>query len=236
MLNDLAAQRDSIDRIVLVASGALALIAGISLVVGGLAVSSSVGTAVHTRRREIGIKKSLGAPPSVIVKEFLAQILFTSLGAALTGTLFSGLGCWLLAHGVRAAAVIGSAFASRRYFCYNRAVDPVRRFSRAARGQNETRGCIERGVEADEIQQAQSAAGRRVSVRGLRRQQAGDPSAGAARRHLLHNAAVTGALGAGGEPRGYVGAFFQAGSLDPGRRPARAARPPAEKRRGSGAV
>lgn len=96
VLNDLAAQRDSIDRIVLVASGALALIAGISLVVGGLAVSSSVGTAVHTRRREIGIKKSLGAPPSVIVKEFLAQILFTSLGAALTGTLFSGLGCWLL--------------------------------------------------------------------------------------------------------------------------------------------
>ena len=67
VLNDLAAQRDSIDRIVLVASAALALIAGISLVVGGLAVSSSVGTAVHTRRREIAQKRPRGGRRSAFL-------------------------------------------------------------------------------------------------------------------------------------------------------------------------
>ena len=78
-ITDLFGQRESIDNIVSVASAVMMIIAGVALTVSGVAVVSSVGTAVRMKRKEIGVKKSLGASNEVILKEFITDIFIGSL-------------------------------------------------------------------------------------------------------------------------------------------------------------
>lgn len=80
-MNDLFNQRQTVSSIVMIASAVMMLIAGVALLVSGIAVMNSVSNAVQVRRREIGIKKSLGAS--------VPKILLELIGDILTGTLLS---------------------------------------------------------------------------------------------------------------------------------------------------
>ncbi|AOW98751.1 ABC transporter substrate-binding protein [Moorena producens PAL-8-15-08-1] len=53
-------------------------VAGISLVVGGIGIANIMLASVVERRREIGIRKALGATKSAILKQFLAEAVVVS--------------------------------------------------------------------------------------------------------------------------------------------------------------
>ena len=63
----------------------LAGIAGISLVVGGIGITNIMLVSVSERTREIGIRKALGAPPSAILGQFLAEATILSIIGGVLG-------------------------------------------------------------------------------------------------------------------------------------------------------
>ena len=63
----------------------LAAIAGISLLVGGIGITNIMLVSVAERTREIGIRKALGAPPSAILGQFLAESTILSLIGGVVG-------------------------------------------------------------------------------------------------------------------------------------------------------
>lgn len=63
----------------------LAGVAGISLLVGGIGVMNIMLVSVSERVREIGLRKALGAPPSLIRSQFLAEACLLSLAGGLLG-------------------------------------------------------------------------------------------------------------------------------------------------------
>ncbi len=95
--NNLLAQREQLSDIMGIVTAALSLVAGISLVVSGISVMTTMMMSVAERTREIGVKKAIGAKNSDICAEFLTEsILLTLLGSAvgiLAGLLAAALGC-----------------------------------------------------------------------------------------------------------------------------------------------
>ncbi|GHU58422.1 multidrug ABC transporter substrate-binding protein [Clostridia bacterium] len=103
----------------------LSLIAGVSLIVSGISVMTTMLTNVRERRREIGIKKSVGASDMHILREFLRESLALSARGAVIGTA-AGVaaslgGCavfglpfaasgWAIAGAMCGAVVMGGAF------------------------------------------------------------------------------------------------------------------------------
>ncbi len=78
----------------------LVVIAGISLVVGGIGIMNIMLATVTERTREIGVRRALGATRTHIVQQFLAEtIVLTSIGGLL-GVLF-GLMCGPVFRGLR---------------------------------------------------------------------------------------------------------------------------------------
>jgi putative ABC transport system permease protein len=65
----------------------IAGIAAISLVVGGIGIMNIMLVSVTERTREIGIRKALGATRRVILLQFLAESVFTSVVGGLAGVL-----------------------------------------------------------------------------------------------------------------------------------------------------
>ncbi|MDR3037000.1 MAG: ABC transporter permease [Coriobacteriales bacterium] len=78
---------DQLDLITSSFSFMLMAIAGISLFVGGTGIMNMMLTTVTERRREIGLRKSLGARPSTITRQFLLEAVTLSLVGGILGIL-----------------------------------------------------------------------------------------------------------------------------------------------------
>lgn len=63
------------------------LIAGMSLVIGGVGIMNIMLVAVAERKREIGLRKAVGAPQAAIMRQFLVEAVVLSLFGAAIGTL-----------------------------------------------------------------------------------------------------------------------------------------------------
>lgn len=74
----------------------LSSLAGISLLVGGVGIMNVMYASVSERTKEIGLRKSLGAPPSLILFQFLFEALMLSIIGGLAGAAI-GVG---LAYGI----------------------------------------------------------------------------------------------------------------------------------------
>lgn len=95
--NNLLAQKGQLDDILSIVTTALSLVAGISLVVSGISVMTTMMMSVGERTREIGIKKAIGARRRDICAEFLSEsVIMTLIGSAFgiaTGLAVSLIGC-----------------------------------------------------------------------------------------------------------------------------------------------
>lgn len=80
---------DQMGKITGVLSILLGGIAGISLLVGGIGIMNIMLVSVTERTREIGIRKAIGARPSVIMLQFLIEAIVLSLMGCLIGIGFS---------------------------------------------------------------------------------------------------------------------------------------------------
>lgn len=85
---NLAKQRGVLNSIMDIVALILTLISGISLIVAGMGVMTVMTVSVSERRREIGIKKAIGAKRGRIMFEFLLEALFISAIGCIAGVAF----------------------------------------------------------------------------------------------------------------------------------------------------
>jgi putative ABC transport system permease protein len=73
-------------------------VAGISLLVGGIGVMNIMLVSVTERIREIGLRKAIGASPTVIRRQFLVEAALLGLAGGLLGALLGIVGALVLPH------------------------------------------------------------------------------------------------------------------------------------------
>ena len=84
--DNLAKQRDKLSNMMGIVTLALTSVAGISLVVAGIGITTMMLVSVQERTREIGIKKSIGATTANILMEFLAEAFLIATAGGAIGT------------------------------------------------------------------------------------------------------------------------------------------------------
>ncbi len=97
-------QQDTMDRVKTVTATMtvfLMMIAAISLLVGGIGIMNIMLVSVTERTREIGLRKALGATNGEILRQFLFEAVFLTVGGGLIGTLGAVLSAALTAYILR---------------------------------------------------------------------------------------------------------------------------------------
>ena len=84
----------------------LGIIAGISLLVGGIGIMNIMLVSVTERTREIGIRKAMGAKRRDILFQFVAEATVLSIGGGLLGAAF---GYWMT-NAIDGRTLIGQSF------------------------------------------------------------------------------------------------------------------------------
>lgn len=99
-VDNLSKQRDSLNKILSIVSILLMVIASISLIVAGMGIMMAMLSSVKERKKEIGIKKSVGAKNTAIMLEFFTEAVVLSVTGAVIGIIISivmtNLSCYFL--------------------------------------------------------------------------------------------------------------------------------------------
>ncbi len=106
--SNLAAQRDKLTSIVSTVTVMLSVIGAISLVVAGIGVMTLMLVSVGERKKEIGIKKAIGANRRTILSEFLIESVLLSTIGSFMGLILTG------AAAAIASNMFGYAFTIQR--------------------------------------------------------------------------------------------------------------------------
>ncbi len=88
----------------------LGMVAGISLLVGGIGITNIMLVTVVERTREIGIRKAIGAPKRAIMTQFLIEATILSLVGGLIGVVGGFIGSHFKIYGVQPIIIPGSVF------------------------------------------------------------------------------------------------------------------------------
>ncbi|MBE6904532.1 MAG: FtsX-like permease family protein [Ruminococcaceae bacterium] len=88
-VENMVKQKQKIENIINIVTGIVSAVAGVSLVVGGLGIMTIMLAAVTERKREIGIKKAVGATKWHILSEILAESVMITLMGAVVGLVLS---------------------------------------------------------------------------------------------------------------------------------------------------
>jgi len=80
---------ESFQSILQMLTAGLGLIAGISLIVGGIGIMNIMLVSVTERTREIGLRKAVGATPRDIVLQFLSEAVLISVTGGIIGILLA---------------------------------------------------------------------------------------------------------------------------------------------------
>ena len=94
-IQNVAAQKEQLEKILQIVTNLLSLIGGVSLIVAGIGVMTVMLSSVSERTKEIGIKKSIGASGKNIMMEFLLESLLLTVSGCVLGILFGSLLAWL---------------------------------------------------------------------------------------------------------------------------------------------
>lgn len=116
-VNNLQQHKSQLDGILSTIKLLLSLVAGISLLVSGITVMTTMLASVGERKREIGIKKAIGAKNSSLAVEFMRESLVITAAGGITGIVLgfivSLIGCAVLGMTMQADIVlIAAAFAA----------------------------------------------------------------------------------------------------------------------------
>lgn len=134
IISSMAEQIQSADRIILIVSTVLLVIGAICMITGGVGVMNVLLTSVRERRREIGIRKALGAKDHEIFLQFLCEAAFYgTAGAAfgcILGALFTKAGEKII--GIEASPVLWVVLCAIAFSCFVGAVCGIYPAMRAA--------------------------------------------------------------------------------------------------------
>ncbi len=84
-LDNLATQRDKLERLMDIIALVLKIISAVSLLVAGMSIMTVMLVSVHERTGEIGIKKAVGATGGRIMLEFMTEAVLLTLAGSLVG-------------------------------------------------------------------------------------------------------------------------------------------------------
>lgn len=85
VLTNMVQQKENLNFIFNIITIILSAVGTISLIVAGISIMTIMLVSVNERKREIGIKKSIGAKPLTIIKEFLYEAILVSIIGCILG-------------------------------------------------------------------------------------------------------------------------------------------------------